>query len=299
MIRKFEQADIGQVMHLWLNGNVEAHPFVPENYWISNYQMVQEQISQAEVYVSENDGEIQGFIGLADGHIAGIFVGSKYRSKGIGKQLLDYAKERYGALFLNVYQQNKRAVDFYRREGFFVSAEGADEKTGSAEYTMLWKANDGFVKKIQISRLWEHPELTEKSAEWFSSKWGIPAEAYRESIQECIARRSGVPQWYVILNNKQDIIAGAGIIENDFHDRKDLTPNLCALFVEEKYRERGIARRILDFARHDMGDMGIEKLYLVTDHTDFYEKCGWEFLTMVCDDDGRMERMYAAETKGV
>ena len=92
-------------------------------------------------------------------------------------------------------------------------------------------------------------------------------------------------------------MAGAGVIENDFHDRKDLHPNLCALFVEENWRGQGMARYILRRVREDMAGMGIEKLYLVTDHTDFYEKCGWSFLTMVRGDDGLMERMYEADTR--
>ena len=101
-----------------------------------------------------------------------------------------------------------------------------------------------------------------------------------------------------MLDEKQRIVAGAGVIDNDFHDRKDLAPNLCALFVEEPYRNQAVARTILDFIRQDMGRMGIGTLYLVTDHTEFYERCGWRFLTMVNDEDGCPERMYAAECTG-
>lgn len=143
MIRKYGEADAEQVMQIWLNGNVEAHPFVPKDYWVSNYQMVQEQLSHAEVYVLEEDGEIRGFIGIMDAYIAGIFVAEEHRSMGIGKQLLEHVKERYSTLSLSVYQQNKRAVDFYFREGFSVRAEGIDEETGNAEYTMSWDATAG------------------------------------------------------------------------------------------------------------------------------------------------------------
>lgn len=154
------------------------------------------------------------------------------------------------------------------------------------------------MKEINISvkKLRDCPGLVENATRWFASKWGIPPEAYRESIQRCIIQKSGIPQWYVLQGKDGDIIAGAGIIDNDFHDRKDLTPNLCALFVEKEHRKRGIARKILDFARQDMYRMGYEKLYLVTDHTEFYEKCGWSFLTMVRGEDGIMERMYAVHT---
>ena len=101
-----------------------------------------------------------------------------------------------------------------------------------------------------------------------------------------------IPQWYIVADSQQRLIAGAGVIENDFHDRPDLSPNVCALFVEEKFRKKGIARYILNFIRKDLGSMGIETLYLVTDHTDFYEKCGWKFRTLVIGGDGLPERLY-------
>lgn len=155
------------------------------------------------------------------------------------------------------------------------------------------------TKEMNLVKLRENSSLKDTAAQWFSQKWNISFEEYMESITQCIEKKSGVPQWYIILNDSQDIIAGVGVIENDFHNRKDLSPNLCALFVEQPYRNHGIARWILDFVRKDMYSLGIEKLYLVTDHMKFYEKCGWSFLTMVQDMEGIMERMYMAETKEV
>lgn len=152
------------------------------------------------------------------------------------------------------------------------------------------------MENMTLKKLYEYPEFLEKAAYWFSQKWNVPVEAYKESIQKSIDQKTGIPQWYIVLDEKQEIIAGAGIIDNDFHERKDLSPNLCALFVEEKYRKKGIANYILDFARKELGNMGFEKLYLITDHTKFYEKCGWDFMTMVTDDDGIPVRMYVADT---
>ena len=149
---------------------------------------------------------------------------------------------------------------------------------------------------LELICLRDNGEFKEKAAQWFSGKWGIPICEYEASIGECLAGKNSIPQWYVIINDTGKIIAGAGLIENDFHNRKDLSHNLCALYVEEEYRKRGLGKYILDFIREDMADMGIERLYLVTDHTEFYEKCGWDFLTMVRDEGGEEERMYTAYT---
>ncbi|KFB64803.1 GNAT family N-acetyltransferase, partial [Acinetobacter baumannii] len=137
---------------------------------------------------------------------------------------------------------------------------------------------------MQILRLSDYPQYKEMAAQWFSEKWQIPVEAYLESIQISIDQKHAIPQWYIVLNKDKYLIAGAGVIDNDFHERKDLTPNLCALFVEENYRNQNIAKQILDFVREDLSNQGIQTLYLITDHTEFYEKCGWRFLTLVKDE---------------
>lgn len=143
------------------------------------------------------------------------------------------------------------------------------------------------------------PEMLETAAAWFASKWRIPLETYRESMLEALAHPGAIPQWYVVLDAQSRIIAGAGAIANDFHNRPDLTPNICAVFVERRWRGRGVARMMLDSIRRDLGTLGIEDIYLITGHTQFYEHCGWSFLTMVREDEGGDARMYTAKTCSV
>lgn len=138
MIRKFETKDTKRVMQIWLEANLEAHDFVPGGYWLSQYQSVEKQLVQADVYVYEQSEEILGFVGMVDDYLAGIFVDKKCRSIGIGKALLECVKKNYPAFSLNVYQKNKRAADFYLREGLSVVSKGIDEDTAEADYTMAW-----------------------------------------------------------------------------------------------------------------------------------------------------------------
>lgn len=150
---------------------------------------------------------------------------------------------------------------------------------------------------VEIIKLRENKELIVVAAEWFHQKWGVPVEAYRESMEECIRNSGGVPQWYLAMEGEK-IVGGLGIIENDFHDRKDLTPNVCAVYVEKEYRCQGIAGKLLGFVCEDMKEKGIDTLYLVTDHTSFYERYGWEFLCMVQGDgEPQMSRMYIYNEK--
>ena len=118
----------------------------------------------------------------------------------------------------------------------------------------------------KILRLTDRPELKEQAARWFHEKWGIPLEAYMESMEECLEEKGPVPQWYMALDGER-IIGGMGVIEN--------------------------AGSLLRYVCADMKEKGIDPLYLITDHTSFYERYGWEYLCMV-QGEGEAEkiRMY-------
>ena len=139
MIRELRKADKNKVANIWLDTNITAHYFIPEQYWKSNFELVKELLLQATVYVYEDNQEIRGFIGLNDEYVEGIFVSDEMQSLGIGKLLLNYAKDKRNKLFLNVYQKNARAITFYQREGFEIQHSGLDEATGEKDYVMVWQ----------------------------------------------------------------------------------------------------------------------------------------------------------------
>lgn len=148
----------------------------------------------------------------------------------------------------------------------------------------------------KIIRLTDKPGLLQAAAQWFHEKWGIPLTAYLESMQESLTGKHPVPQWYLALEQEK-IIGGLGVIENDFHNRKDLTPNVCAVYTEEDHRCQGIAGALLACVCADMRAQGIDTLYLLTDHTTFYERYGWEFFCMVQGDgEPDLSRMYVHKT---
>ena len=137
----------------------------------------------------------------------------------------------------------------------------------------------------------EAPELMDTVASWFSSKWGVPKEAYLECMESYLSGKTELG-WYLCLDGDK-IVGGMGVIENDFHDRKDLSPNVCAVYTEESYRKQGIAGVLLNMVVDDLKSKGISPVYLVTDHTGFYERYGWEFYCMAQGDgEPDMTRLY-------
>lgn len=147
------------------------------------------------------------------------------------------------------------------------------------------------MAELRFLNLRARPELMERAARWFHSKWRVPEAAYLDCMAAYLSGETEYG-WYLCLAGDR-IVGGLGVIDNDFHDRPDLKPNICAVYTEPEFRCRGVARRLLDLAVTELRERGVSPVYLVTDHTGFYERCGWEFLCPVqCDGEKESSRMY-------
>ena len=169
-----------------------------------------------------------------------------------------------------------------------------DEKDGCERLDAILKNSADAAWNLRgyaLVTLRDRPDLLDGAAAWFHEKWGVPEAAYRQCMADYIdgATEYG---WYLCLAGGR-IVGGLGVIDNDFHDRRDLAPNVCAVYTEEDCRGQGVAGRLLDLAVEDMRRSGISPLYLVSDHVGFYERYGWEFHCMVREEGtARHTRMY-------
>ncbi len=202
-----------------------------------------------------------------------------------------------------VWGSQTKAKHYYQMRNQEISEKfqtGNSIKMLAGEYSLSEKSIQRIIRSAgevcpmahdQYITLAEKPEWKDKAAAWFHSKWGVPEAAYL-SCMNAYLRQETPYGWYLCLRDGQ-IVAGLGVIENDFHDRKDLTPNVCAVYTEEAHRKQGIAGKLLNMAVADLKAKGISPVYLVTDHVDFYERYGWRFLCMVQGDgEADMTRMY-------
>ena len=145
--------------------------------------------------------------------------------------------------------------------------------------------------EFELFSLRQIPEMRREATRWFHEKWGVSEDSYLECMDAYLNGQTEYG-WYLCLHEGK-IVGGLGVIENDFHDRKDLTPNVCAVYTEEKYRCKGIAGALLNRTVEDMRSKGISPLYLVTDHDGFYERYGWEFFCMVqSEGESGLSRLY-------
>lgn len=185
-----------------------------------------------------------------------------------------------------------------------VDSHGTFEQNEEPSYDIYVEKNNTLYKHIRESEVVRKIQRDKfeiikvrtssqirKPAKFFSNKWGVPLEAYIDSMRDSLHNETGVPAWFYIEENNE-IIAGLGIIENDFHKRKDLTPNICAVYVREDYQGNGLARKLLDKACSHLKEHGIEDVYLITTHTEFYERVGFTYYGDIEEDSGDLVRCY-------
>lgn len=134
--------ELDEIAEIWLTANLEAHSFINKDYWLSNYVAVKKQLGEAELFIATQGQTITGFLGISGTYIAGLFVDKRFRSRGIGRQLLDTAKRSRSKLSLSVYEKNKAAFHFYIHQGFIKTSTEIDGATGETVFNMEWqKAN--------------------------------------------------------------------------------------------------------------------------------------------------------------
>ena len=202
----------------------------------------------------------------------------------------------------------RQVLEIRNREIFVKYLAGASVQALATDYALSEKSIQRIIREQRAQNIAENtrrndmseyqyidlmtqPELKGVAAKWFHEKWGVPETAYLECMEEYLSgeTKNG---WYLCLDG-ENIAGGLGVIDNDFHDRKDLAPNVCAVYTVEAYRCQGIAGKLLDMVVEDMKTKGITPLYLLTDHTSFYERYGWEFLCMAQGDgEDKPSRIY-------
>jgi len=127
-----------QVIKIWLEASVQAHHFIPREFWESKVtDMRALYIPNSDTYVYEDNGAVKGFISLHKNTIAAIFVSPDSQNKGIGTQLIAQAKNICSSLRLTVYKENSNGIRFYQKCGFTVDREQYDEHTGHPELLMF------------------------------------------------------------------------------------------------------------------------------------------------------------------
>ncbi len=132
LLMNLNRQTIARLLDIWESAVKKTHTFLSNNDIAQIKPEVQEALKAIEQLYgfSDENGILQGFIGVANYKIEMLFIDDSARGKGIGKELLNYAVESLGAKFVDVNEQNKQGFGFYEHMGFHVISRSEYDEQG-------------------------------------------------------------------------------------------------------------------------------------------------------------------------
>ena len=150
---------------------------------------------------------------------------------------------------------------------------------------------------VEISELSLKADLIEEAINFFWKHWGSESNFnfYSDCITHSLDQQNALPKFY-IGTIEVIIVCSYALLTNDIISRQDLMPWFACLYVDESYRNQGIAASLLVDGLLQAKAKGYKRLYLSTDLVDFYEKNGWEQYGVGYGTSGDAFKIYSKET---
>ena len=124
MIRPYSEIYQDDILAIWLQTNISAHPYISRQIWKELLPAMKDALPRAKIWMEMGKSYVQGFIGVeAPHHIAGLFVLMENQCNGVGSGLVKFVQEQYPRLTLDVFVRNTGAIAFYTRYGFVTISE--------------------------------------------------------------------------------------------------------------------------------------------------------------------------------
>lgn len=140
-IRRMDKSESYEILDLWMRSFTQGNSFIENDFWQKHYTVAKETYLNEKdnfVYTDEN-GKIIGFICVDSANsIRGVFVDPEHQDQGIGTALMNFVKESYTMLHMNIYMKNKNTLEFATYHGFLIDGAIRDPINGEIQYTMIW-----------------------------------------------------------------------------------------------------------------------------------------------------------------
>lgn len=138
MIRQYQDRDLDDLLAAWASASEVAHPFLTQEFLdLERENIPNLYLPNAETWVFEDEGRVVGFVALLGNEVGAIFVHPSHQRRGVGRQLMETARELRGELFVEVFKANTIGRAFYAKYGFEIVAEKVHEQTGF-DLLRLW-----------------------------------------------------------------------------------------------------------------------------------------------------------------
>ena len=132
IVRQYIEADLNGILSSWENASKIAHPFLTEEFMDKErYNIPNIYLPNADTWLVDIKGVVVGFIALIGNEGGAIFVEPGFQGTGVGKSLMNKARELHGNLEVDVFEANSIGRAFYSSYGFELLLEKIHEETGN------------------------------------------------------------------------------------------------------------------------------------------------------------------------
>ncbi|MDY3031337.1 MAG: GNAT family N-acetyltransferase [Clostridia bacterium] len=139
-IRRMEKSETYEILDLWMRALTNGNKFIDNDFWKTHYNDAKENyLNEKDNFVYVIDEKIVGFICVDNSNsVKGVFVDPNYENRGIGTALMNYVKESYTLLHMDIYMKNRRTLEFASYHRFLIDGATRNPINGEIEYSMIW-----------------------------------------------------------------------------------------------------------------------------------------------------------------
>lgn len=155
------------------------------------------------------------------------------------------------------------------------------------------------MNEIEIVDLVNEPKYINEVSEWIWKEWSKQNGAKLEDViyrTKHSINENNIPKMFIAKCNNEAI----GVVSlwvNDLKARQDLFPWMATLYVKEDYRNKGVGKKLQKISIEYAKQKNYSNLYLITEHDNYYEKTGWEYIEDAPLDNGKYEKIYKYDLK--
>lgn len=154
------------------------------------------------------------------------------------------------------------------------------------------------MNNITIHHLPERPEYITTVANWIYNAFIDPERmTLQEVIDHCSNRYTDqLPIALIALDENNECQGTISLFDNDLGTREDLTPWLAALYVNEEYRGKSLAKFLIQEIIKKAKDFNYSQIYLRTEEAArYYLKNGWTLLEETVDEHNKETTIFYRE----
>jgi GNAT superfamily N-acetyltransferase len=151
------------------------------------------------------------------------------------------------------------------------------------------------VNDINILSLKDFPVYRQTLVNYVENYWKPVFRPFTWVVDEVFWSKKELPKCYMMLKEEK-IIGFYQLVEQELLMRKDLSPWITCVFIDEQERGQSLSSRLLEHGRVVAGKLGYPKVYLTTSHILFYEKFGFREIGLDKFITGRPTKIYENDT---